>query len=106
LLRKSLCETFIKRYSTAIRIAIALDLIKRYNLSQFQSAKLIGIPQPLINYVLQGRRKVRGLEKILNNSEIYNILKEVSDKIIRGEEVDLCEVCMKVRNVLNIEKGS
>ncbi len=104
MLRKSLCEKFIKRYSTAIRIAIALDLIRRYNLSQFQSAKLIGMPQPLINYVLQGRRRIRGLEEILDNPEAYSVLKEISDKIIGGEKIDLCEICIRMRDILNIEK--
>ena len=102
MLKKSLCEEFIKHYSTAVRIAIALDLIKRYNLSQFQAAKLIGVPQPLINYVLQGRRKIRGLKEILNNPEIYSTLKEISDKMIRGEEISLCEICMKIRNTLHL----
>uniref|UniRef100_A0A7J3ZLG1 Uncharacterized protein n=1 Tax=Fervidicoccus fontis TaxID=683846 RepID=A0A7J3ZLG1_9CREN len=104
MLRKSLCEKFIKRYSTAIRIAIALDLIRRYNLSQLQSAKLTEVPQPLINYVLQGRRRIRGLEEILGNPEVYNMLKEVSDRIMGGEKIDLCEICMRMRSTLNIEK--
>jgi hypothetical protein len=97
MITKSFCEVFIKNYSTTVRIAIALDLMKRYNLSQFQAAKLTKLPQPLINYVLQGRRKIRGLEKILNNPEIYKVIKEFSDGLMLGKTIDMCEICMKIR---------
>jgi len=40
MITKSFCEVFIKNYSTTIRVAIALDLIKRYGLTQFQAAKI------------------------------------------------------------------
>jgi predicted transcriptional regulator len=102
MITKSFCEVFIKNYSTTIRVAIALDLIKRYGLTQFQAAKLTKIPQPLINYVLQEKRRIRGLEKILSNTETYNVVREFADKLMQGEPIDMCEICMKIRPHLNI----
>ena len=102
MITKSFCEVFIKSYSTTVRVAIALDLIKRYGLTQFQAAKLTKIPQPLINYVLQEKRRIRGLEKILSNTETYNVVREFADKLMQGKPIDMCEICMKIRPYLNI----
>jgi len=91
MITKSFCEVFIKNYSTTVRIAIALDLMKRYGLSQFQVAKLTKLPQPLINYVIQGRRKIRGLEKILNNTEMYKVIREFSDELMQGKSIEIVQ---------------
>uniref|UniRef100_A0A7C5YZP5 Uncharacterized protein n=1 Tax=Ignisphaera aggregans TaxID=334771 RepID=A0A7C5YZP5_9CREN len=104
MIRKSFCERFIKSYSTAVRIAIALDLMSRYNLSQFQAAKLAKIPQPLINYVIHKKRKIQNLEKILRTSNIFNIIKEFSDKLIQGSEIDMCEICIRMRSFIEQKK--
>jgi predicted transcriptional regulator len=98
--KKSFCEQFIRGYSTAIRIAIALDLMNRYSLSQFQAAKLAKVPQPLINYVIHKKRKVHNLEKILKSSNISNIIKEFSDKLMHGSEIDMCEICIRIRGFI------
>jgi predicted transcriptional regulator len=103
MITKSFCEVFIKNYSTTVRIAIALDLMKRYGLSQFQVAKLTKLPQPLINYVIQGRRKIRGLEKILNNTEMYKVIREFSDELMQGKSIEMCEICMRIRPHIKIQ---
>jgi predicted transcriptional regulator len=103
MITKSFCEVFIKNYSTTVRIAIALDLMKRYGLSQFQVAKLTKLPQPLINYVIQGRRKIRGLEKILNNTEMYKVIREFSDELMQGKSIEMCEICMRMRPHIKIQ---
>lgn len=102
MITKSFCEVFIKNYSTTVRVAIALDLIKRYGLTQFQAAKLTKTPQPLINYVLREKRKIRGLERIVNNPDIYKAIRETADEIMQGKPINMCEICMRIRPHLNI----
>lgn len=103
MIKKSFCEQFIKRYSTPIRIAIALKLVNEYGVSQFQAAKIVGLPQPLLNYFINGKRTSRELEKILRNSEIDKIIDETTNEIVNGLEVDMCKICMRIRDSLGIK---
>jgi predicted transcriptional regulator len=98
-IEKSFCEKFIKKYSTAVRVAVALDLMRRYNMSQFQAAKLVNLPQPLLHYVLHKKRRIRGLEEILSDAAALEKIKKFSDKVARGERIDMCEICMSLRSL-------
>ncbi|MEM0026983.1 MAG: helix-turn-helix transcriptional regulator [Ignisphaera sp.] len=102
MIKKSFCEEFIKKYSTTLRIAIALNLVKKYNISQFQASKMTGVPQPLLNYIINGKRRIPRLEKILKNAQMSSLVDELSTKLIKGEELDMCNVCIRVRDVLGI----
>lgn len=97
MLRKSFCEVFAKNYSTAIRVAMAIDLMDRYNMSEMNASKLTGVPQSLISYVIHGKRRIRGLDKILTNPKYLRIVREYSDAIMRGESVSLCDICSRLR---------
>jgi predicted transcriptional regulator len=98
-IEKSFCEKFIKKYSTAVRVAVALDLMRRYNMSQFQAAKLVNLPQPLLHYVLHKKRRIRGLEEILSDADALEEIKKFSDRVARGERMDMCEICMSLRSL-------
>jgi predicted transcriptional regulator len=97
MLRKSFCEVFAKTIFTAIRVAIAIDLMDRYNMSETNASRLTGVPQSLISYVINGKRRIRGLDKILVNPKYMKIVRECSDTIIRGENVSMCDICSRVR---------
>jgi predicted transcriptional regulator len=100
MLRKAFCEVLTKNYSTAIRVAIAIDLMDRYNMSETRASRLTGVPQSLISYVIHGKRRVRGLDKILANPKYLRIVREYSDIIVRGRSVSLCDICLKLRTEL------
>jgi len=100
LIVKSFCEQFIKRYSTAIRVAIALDLMKRYNMSQLRAARLVNLPQPILHYVLYRKRRIKGLERLLSDATMLEVIKRLSDRVVRGEQVDMCEICMNLRKLV------
>lgn len=103
MIRKSFCEQFMRSYSTVIRIAIALNLVNKYGLTQFQAAKVVGLPQPLLNYVIQGRRRIPNLEKILKNESISKLINELSHRLMsRGAELDMCEICIRIRGALGL----
>ena len=100
MLKKSFCEVFAKNYSTAIRVAIAIDLMDRYNMSETSASRLTGVPQSLISYVIRGKRRIRGLDKILTNPKYLRIIREYSDIIMRGGSASLCDICSRLRTEL------
>jgi len=104
LIAKSFCERFIKKYSTAIRVAIAFDLMKRYNMSQFQAAKLVNLPQPLLHYALHKKRNVKGLEELLNDAAALEAIRYFSERAAQGEQLSMCEICMSLRKL--VERGT
>lgn len=103
MIKKSFCEQFIKKYSTSVRMAIALKLINKHGLSQFQAAKTVGVSQPLLNYFINGRRRYTELEKILKDRKIVEIIDEVANEIINGSELDMCKICIRIREALDIK---
>jgi len=102
MLKKSFCEAFAKKYSTAIRVAIALDLMDRYDLSEIRASKLAGVPQSLISYVIHGKRNIRGLNKILVNPRYMRLIRELTNAIMQGESVSMCDICSKLRTELEM----
>ncbi len=99
-LLRSPCEKFMKRFSTSIRIALALELINNYNKTQLEAARLLDIPQPLINYVVTGRRKVLGLDRIRSYDEAMKIIEDVAKKLVSGEVISMCSICSKMKDML------
>ncbi len=103
-LKSSICEVFMSRYLPAIKAAIAKELIERYGYSQLRAAKMVGLKQPELNYILHGKRRSRELNELINNSIFRNIVREVAEKLHRGEDVSLCSICSTLRssNIIRI----
>jgi len=106
LIAKSFCEQFIKKYSTAVRVAIALDLMKRYDMSQFQAAKLVNLPQPLLHYALHKKRRIRNLEKLLSDAAALETIRYFSERVARGERLSMCEICTSLRKLVERDTQS
>lgn len=99
-LMKSPCEEFMKKFSTQIRLALALELINNYNKTQFEAARLLNIPQPLINYVITGRRRAPGIDKLRSCEETIKVIEDVAKRLANGEEVSMCSICSRIRNII------
>ncbi|HID80330.1 MAG TPA: hypothetical protein EYP48_01260 [Ignisphaera sp.] len=97
LLKKAFCELFIARSASSIRLAIAMELVTTFGVSQSKAAKLAGIPQPLLNYVLRGKRSVFGLNEIYKSKEAVNVIREVAKELLSGRILYLCDVCFRLR---------
>ncbi len=97
MIRKSFCETFVMKYSTAIRILVAKELMERYGLSQLKASKLAGIPQPLLNYVINRKRKLKGLEDLYRNPKVIELIKSIAEEVYKGLDIDMCTICILLR---------
>lgn len=100
MLKIARCEEFIGKYSIAIRVAIALDLVKKYKYTQLRAARSVQISQPLLNYIIQGRRKSRRLSTVLNNSELRSIVEYFAEQIASGKTLSMCDFCKAAKNTL------
>jgi predicted transcriptional regulator len=98
-LTRAYCEEFVK-YSTSIRLAVALDLVNRYKYTQLQAARAVNIPQPLLSYVIHGKRKPRYLDLIMNNSELKGTIEKLADQIASGKPLLLCDFCRVFKHVI------
>lgn len=101
MLKKAYCEEFVGKYSVAIRVAIALDLVKKYKYTQLRAARSVQISQPLLNYVIQGRRKPRLLSTVLDNSELRSLIEDFAEQIAGGKAFSMCDFCKAAKNILD-----
>jgi len=106
---KPLCEIVGGQVLPTIRAMVVKDLIKRYELSQVEVAKKLGITQPAVSQYMSALRGKGELEKILLKS-IGKDIKNLSDDVASGKlsQVDVikryCAICklMKKKGILKL----
>lgn len=71
-------------------------LVREYKLSQLKVAKLLGMKQPAVNYVITGRRRVRYIDLVERVPELRSILDNIARSIHSGTSFNPCELCEKI----------
>lgn len=100
------CEIVAKKVLPTIRTVLVRDLITRHELSQKEVAESLGVTQAAISQYLSSARGDRSLENKLKNSELFEKIQELSDRISEEDPQksqigeDLCDICDLIR-----EKG-
>ncbi|MCS7106334.1 MAG: helix-turn-helix domain-containing protein [Candidatus Aenigmarchaeota archaeon] len=110
---KPFCEVIVSSVLPSIRSLIAKELIKNYNLTQEEAAKLLGLTQAAISQYYRESRgtKVKLLEK---SKEVVGMIKKLEEKIVK-EGIDsvemqkeFCKICKEVRKekiICKLHKG-
>lgn len=98
---RSFCEIYTKKILPAIRAYIACTLVKQYKMPQLRVAKILGIKQPSVNYLVTGRRKVRCMELIDAIPEVKKMLDDYIAQLYMGRSFDPCVIC----DYLNSDKS-
>lgn len=95
---KPLCELVSGQVLPTIRAMVVKDLVRRYELSQVEVAKKLGITQPAVSQYLSALRGKRELEKKLMKS-IGRDIRSLADDVARGKlsQADVvkryCAIC-------------
>lgn len=92
MLHRTRCEV-LRKYSTAIRLAVAMELVRRHGKSQLEASRLAGVKQPLLNYVLNGRRRLPLLEELYSDERALAAIQRAADLIAMGKDVSMCYFC-------------
>ena len=83
---------------------MARELIVKYNLSQVEVAKRLGITQATISYYLHSKRGGRGLEELESNDLLLEAAQKSAVELASGklssEELskNLCKICVLIRD--------
>ena len=95
------CEVAVKCLLPTVRALIAKTLTTKYNLTQKEAAKLLGISQPAISlYDRKRRGKAINLE---NEPEILKLIEDLADALAKGNLSHkdfiqmFCEICRAIR---------
>ncbi len=94
---KSFCEFFILKMANSLRLAVGILLVREYGISQLKASRLVGVPQPLLNYALHGRRKFKYLSLIMGSEKSMKIVRDIASGIISGKEYELCDICRRMQ---------
>jgi len=96
------CEVAVKCLLPPVRAMIAKTLTTRYNLTQTEAAKRLGISQPAISLY---ERKMRGKAiNLENDPEITKLIENLADALAKGELPRksfiqaFCEICKTIRS--------
>jgi len=96
------CEVAVKCLLPPVRAMIAKTLTTRYNLTQTEAAKRLGISQPAISLY---ERKMRGKAiNLENDPEITKLIENFADALAKGELPRksfiqaFCEICKTIRS--------
>jgi len=98
----AVCEIFAKKLLTPVKLYLACRLVKSYGLTQLEVSKMLGIKQPLINYVLTGKRKPKCLGLIERSPKLReyldNLAESIASKRVEVAAEHFCELCETVRS--------
>ncbi len=114
-------ELIAKSVYPALRATIADILIRKYNYTQVEAAKKLGVTQAAISYYLSSKRGIfkqllqsdfisKSIKEIakgivlnkINDKELAYCLTKIADYIIENKQ--LCEIHKKFESNLNIEE--
>ncbi|RLE89633.1 MAG: hypothetical protein DRN04_16100 [Thermoprotei archaeon] len=89
------CEILSKKVLPVMRVLIAKELIEKYNFTQLEATCILGISQPLLNYYLTGKRKVKHFDELSSVPVIVELSKKIAEAIACNElTIDyFCTVC-------------
>lgn len=90
------CELYGYRYLRGIRLLIAAELVKKHGLPQLKAARLVGIPQPLLNAYLHGKRRPLSVREIERINDIKELVRIAAKEIISGVTVSACSLCKAI----------
>ncbi|OYT37576.1 MAG: hypothetical protein B6U89_07115 [Desulfurococcales archaeon ex4484_58] len=108
--RYALCEVYTRKLLPSIKLYLAYRLVVDYKLSQLEVSRILGIKQPLVNYVVSGKRRPRYIDLLLSIPEIRegldNILSMIAGSrsgVIEGSSL-ACTICDIIRRSGYLEK--
>ncbi|MET1159397.1 MAG: transcriptional regulator [Thermoprotei archaeon] len=81
----ALCEIYAKKILPAVKLYIAVRLVKDYGYTQLEASRLLGVKQPLVNYMLSGKRKPKYIDLLLSIEEFKKIIDEVVSEIVSNK---------------------
>lgn len=97
------CEIIVTKILPAIRTVLVKDLIERHDLTQKEVSERLGVTQAAVSQYLSSIRGDEELERKLENSEVFDEIQDLSDKIVEEDTErsqiigELCEVCETLR---------
>lgn len=97
---KTFCEIVSRDIIPSIRALIALVLIEKYNMTQVDVAKKLGVTQPAISYYFHSKRGRKAIEFLKSNKKIMELIEKAAEKIYNDIESPgpvLCDICIKIR---------
>lgn len=97
---RSYCEVYVKDVLPSLRLYLAEKLVRDYGLTQLEVSRMLGISQPLVNYVVNKRRKPKMLEKLVSIPQLKDMLDEKAEELAarKANFSDLtCDFCFVLR---------
>lgn len=96
------CEFITKYVLPEVRALIVKKLRSKYNMTQEQIARTLGITQAAVSYYISAKRGYK-LKKFRDLPEVNKLIDEVVEQITRNEfNVEayadaICDMCQKIR---------
>lgn len=93
------CQVFNKKFLPAFRALLAHKLVREYGLTQTEVARLLGVKQSLVNYIITGRRKVKYAESLSNIGFIKQLVDETAEELASSKKTldeQACKICRQL----------
>ncbi len=85
---------------------MAAHLVREHGLSQLRAAKIAGVPQPLLNSYLHGRRVPPTLRELEKVPGFRDLVDEIARSVKEGKPVNTCFACARILALMGLGCGS
>ena len=96
------CELFGYRYLRGMRLLIAAELVMKHGMPQLRASRLVGIPQPLLNAFLHGRRRPEAVKEVAGVDGVKELVSAVAEELVSGRRISACDICRAVLSLKGI----
>ena len=93
---KAYCEVFSRKILPVARAYVASVLINEYNISQLRAAKLLGMKQPAVNYLVRGKRRVKYMDLLRSVPLLKDVLDDIVEEVKLGNIFNPCDFCKRL----------
>lgn len=97
------CELYGYRYLRGIRLLVAAELVREHGLPQLRASRLAGVPQPLLNAFLHGRRHPTAVGEVEQIEGVRELVRSVAEEVVRGTVISACDLCRAVLSLKGIK---
>lgn len=102
-IRPTPCELYGYRYLRGVRLLIAAELVRKHGLPQLKASRITGIPQPLLNAFLHGKRYPTAVKEVESIDGVKKLVHSVAEEIIKGVIISACDLCKAVLSLKGLK---
>jgi len=99
---KPRCEIMVSKYLPTIRALLAVELSRKYGLTEQRIAELLGTTKAAVSQYLSSKRGSKRLKELMRMKSIVEEIRRIAEDLVKDQPEEvcmdmLCRICEALR---------